>query len=170
MASYREWCKGRLEAYCSAYKNRSDTSDPLYWLRMMLASNRGTLMELGITPIISSGMVFQVGRVSMDISGRHTDQVLASRRYSLDRCQLGLENRPRTLPDCSKAVCDHSILWSSLRLRPHWPLWTAIRPWRRCLCALGRSISNRWSHCHSPGRASPEGIWIGQWHILVHRH
>lgn len=26
----------------------------------MLASNRGTLMELGITPIISSGMVFQV--------------------------------------------------------------------------------------------------------------
>ena len=39
----------------------SDTSDPLYWLRMMLASNRGTLMELGITPIISSGMVFQVG-------------------------------------------------------------------------------------------------------------
>ncbi len=31
----------------------SDTSDPLYWLRMMLASNRGTLMELGITPIIS---------------------------------------------------------------------------------------------------------------------
>jgi len=27
---------------------------------MMLASNRGTLMELGITPIITSGMVFQL--------------------------------------------------------------------------------------------------------------
>ena len=26
----------------------SDSSDPLFWLRMMLASNRGTLMELGI--------------------------------------------------------------------------------------------------------------------------
>jgi len=38
----------------------SDSSDPLYWLRMMLASNRGTLMELGISPIISSGMVFQL--------------------------------------------------------------------------------------------------------------
>ena len=37
-----------------------DSSDPLYWLRMMLASNRGTLMELGIAPIISSGMVFQL--------------------------------------------------------------------------------------------------------------
>ncbi|CRK11076.1 hypothetical protein BN1723_017204, partial [Verticillium longisporum] len=38
----------------------SDNSDPLYWLRMVMASNRGTLMELGITPIISSGMVFQL--------------------------------------------------------------------------------------------------------------
>lgn len=38
----------------------SDSSDPLYWLRMMLASNRGTLMELGITPIVSSSMIFQL--------------------------------------------------------------------------------------------------------------
>lgn len=38
----------------------SDSTDPLYWLRMMLASNRGTLMELGITPIVTSGMVFQL--------------------------------------------------------------------------------------------------------------
>src|ERR1700709_1029511 len=38
----------------------SDSSDPVYWLRMMMGSNRGTLMELGITPIISSGMVFQL--------------------------------------------------------------------------------------------------------------
>ncbi|VEU22661.1 DEKNAAC103371 [Brettanomyces naardenensis] len=38
----------------------SDSSDPLIWLRMMLASNRGTLMELGISPIVTSGMVFQL--------------------------------------------------------------------------------------------------------------
>lgn len=38
----------------------SDSSDPLLWLRMMLASNRGTLMELGISPIVSAGMVFQL--------------------------------------------------------------------------------------------------------------
>lgn len=38
----------------------SDGSDPLLWLRMMLASNRGTLMELGISPIVSSSMVFQL--------------------------------------------------------------------------------------------------------------
>ena len=38
----------------------SEGSDPLLWLRMMLALNRGTLMELGITPIVSALMVFQL--------------------------------------------------------------------------------------------------------------
>ncbi|KAG8983881.1 translocon subunit [Tulasnella sp. JGI-2019a] len=38
----------------------SDSSDPLYWMRVILASNRGTIMELGITPIITSGMIMQL--------------------------------------------------------------------------------------------------------------
>ncbi|KZW03201.1 putative endoplasmic reticulum insertion protein SEC61 [Exidia glandulosa HHB12029] len=38
----------------------SDSSDPLYWMRAILASNRGTLMELGITPIVTSGMIMQL--------------------------------------------------------------------------------------------------------------
>ena len=29
-------------------------------MRVILASNRGTLMELGITPIITSGMIMQL--------------------------------------------------------------------------------------------------------------
>ena len=33
--------------------------DPLYWLRVVMASNHGTLMELGITPIVTSGMMMQ---------------------------------------------------------------------------------------------------------------
>eukprot|EP00128_Syssomonas_multiformis_P018763 Colp12_sorted_trinity150504_noHs@25030 len=36
------------------------SADPLYWLRIILASNRGTLMELGISPIVTSGMVMQL--------------------------------------------------------------------------------------------------------------
>jgi protein transport protein SEC61 subunit alpha len=32
----------------------------LYWLRVILASNRGTLMELGISPIVTSGMIMQL--------------------------------------------------------------------------------------------------------------
>lgn len=38
----------------------SDSSDPMYWIRVILASNRGTLMELGITPILTSGMIMQL--------------------------------------------------------------------------------------------------------------
>ena len=38
----------------------SKSSDPLYWMRVILASNRGTLMELGISPIVTSGMVMQL--------------------------------------------------------------------------------------------------------------
>ncbi|XP_058755798.1 uncharacterized protein LOC131629014 [Vicia villosa] len=34
-------------------------ADPLYWTRLILASNRGTVMELGITPILTSGIVMQ---------------------------------------------------------------------------------------------------------------
>jgi protein transport protein SEC61 subunit alpha len=38
----------------------TDGADPLYMLRMMLASNRGSLMELGIQPMITSGMILQL--------------------------------------------------------------------------------------------------------------
>jgi protein transport protein SEC61 subunit alpha len=40
------------------------SADPFYWMRVILASNRGTLMELGISPIITSGMVLQLLRGS----------------------------------------------------------------------------------------------------------
>jgi len=39
---------------------RSEGSDPLYWLRVILASNKGTLMELGISPIVTSSMIMQL--------------------------------------------------------------------------------------------------------------
>lgn len=35
-------------------------SDPFYWMRVILASNRGTTMELGISPIVTSGLVMQL--------------------------------------------------------------------------------------------------------------
>jgi len=35
-------------------------SDPFYWMRVILASNRGTLMELGISPIVSASMIIQL--------------------------------------------------------------------------------------------------------------
>jgi protein transport protein SEC61 subunit alpha len=40
--------------------NKVVGSDPFYWMRVILASNRGTLMELGISPIVTGGMVMQL--------------------------------------------------------------------------------------------------------------
>ncbi len=40
--------------------NKTQGADPFYWVRVILASNRGTLMELGISPIITAGMVIQL--------------------------------------------------------------------------------------------------------------
>ena len=47
----------QIPLYGVAIKN---ASDPLYYMRVIIASNRGTLMELGISPIITSGMVMQL--------------------------------------------------------------------------------------------------------------
>lgn len=38
----------------------SDSADPFYWTRVIMASNRGTLMELGISPIVTSGLIMQL--------------------------------------------------------------------------------------------------------------
>ena len=35
-------------------------ADPLYWLRSILASNRGTLMEFGVGPVVTAGTVMQL--------------------------------------------------------------------------------------------------------------
>ncbi|KAF8693445.1 hypothetical protein HU200_038841 [Digitaria exilis] len=35
-------------------------ADPLYWLRSILSSNRGTLMELGVGPVVTAGTLFQL--------------------------------------------------------------------------------------------------------------
>ena len=34
--------------------------DPFQWIRVIIASNKGTLMELGITPVITSSMVMEL--------------------------------------------------------------------------------------------------------------
>lgn len=61
--------------------NSSDGSDPLVWLRMMLALNRGTLMELGVTPIITASMVFQL------LHGTKMIQVDMSNKQDRDQFQ-----------------------------------------------------------------------------------
>jgi protein transport protein SEC61 subunit alpha len=47
----------------------STGADPLYWARMIMASSRGTVMELGTGPIITAGMIVQllVGSKIVDV-------------------------------------------------------------------------------------------------------
>ncbi|CAD8086850.1 unnamed protein product [Paramecium sonneborni] len=39
---------------------KSSAGDPFYWMRVILASNRGTLMELGISPMVTASMIMQL--------------------------------------------------------------------------------------------------------------
>lgn len=54
----------------------SDSVDHFKWLRVILASNRGSLMELGISPSVTAGMVMQLlaGAKIIDVDHKDKDQ------------------------------------------------------------------------------------------------
>lgn len=65
---------------------RSKSTDPYYVVRVILASNRGTLMELGISPIVTSGLVMQLlaGARIIDVNyNSKEDRVLFSAAQKL---------------------------------------------------------------------------------------
>lgn len=55
----------------------SNSSDPFYWIRVILASNRGTVMELGISPIVTSSMIMQLlaGAKLIEFDARNKDDM-----------------------------------------------------------------------------------------------
>ena len=55
--------------------SNSKSSDPFYWMRVILASNEGTLMELGISPIVTSGLVMQLLQVLQSPVEGNTDRI-----------------------------------------------------------------------------------------------
>merc|ERR1712036_82647 len=58
----------------------SDSADPFYWMRVIMASNRGTLMELGISPIVTSGLIMQLlaGAKIIEVGDSPRDRALFS--------------------------------------------------------------------------------------------
>ena len=65
-------------------KYQSEGSDPFHYMRVIFASNKGTLMELGISPIISSSMILQI------FVGLHlisVDKDVKEDRHLLEACQ-----------------------------------------------------------------------------------
>ncbi|KAJ7925353.1 SecY subunit domain-containing protein [Mycena leptocephala] len=71
----------------------SDPSVPLYWMNVIPVSNRGTLMELGITPIITSGMIMRLlsgtGLIDVDF-GDKVDKALFTGAHKLFALILSL--------------------------------------------------------------------------------
>lgn len=104
----------------------SDSSDPLYWMRVILASNRGTLMELGISPIITSGMIMQLlagaNLIEVDFSLKE-DRALFSGAQKREYTRLLTCHSKRQLTRFS-SLCPRYIPWSSNRLRPNRSLWS----------------------------------------------
>ena len=67
----------------------SDSADPFYWIRVILASNRGTLMELGISPIVTSGLIMQLlaGAKIIEVGDTPKDRALFN---GAQKCKLYL--------------------------------------------------------------------------------
>ena len=65
----------------------SDSADPFYWIRVILASNRGTLMELGILPIVTSGLIMQLlaGAKIIEVGDTPKDRALFN---GAQKCKL----------------------------------------------------------------------------------
>ena len=65
----------------------SDSADPFYWIRVILASNRGTLMELGISPIVTSGLIMQLlaGAKLIEVGDTPKDRALFN---GAQKCKL----------------------------------------------------------------------------------
>lgn len=90
----------------------SDSSDPLYWMRVILASNRGTLMELGISPIVTSGMIIQL------LASANLVQVDFSLKE--DRALLG--GAQKRASRGSPSVCPDHLARPGHRLCAHGPV------------------------------------------------
>lgn len=89
-------------------------------MRAILASNRGTLMELGISPIITSGTIMQLlagaNIITVDQNVKE-DRILFNGAQKRKKCVSAI-----TVPhDCS--VCLDNDSWSRCSPGGQWLLW-----------------------------------------------
>ena len=68
----------------------SDSADPFYWLRVIMASNRGTLMELGISPIVTSSLIMQLlaGAKILEVGDTPKDRALFNGAQKCGQCSV----------------------------------------------------------------------------------
>ena len=129
----------------------SDSSDPLYWMRVILASNRGTLMELGISPIVTSGMIMQLlagaNLIEVDFSLKE-DRALFSGAQKRMCFSYLLSIKPDAF--CLASIRTHHFPWPSNRLRSHRSLWSTQGSRCRCLPPPNHPTCRRGTHCYPP--------------------
>lgn len=103
----------------------SDSADPFYWIRVILASNRGTLMELGISPIVTSGLIMQLlaGAKIIEVGDTPKDRALfngAQKRESLPNPQHELNSCPNYTFSLFLSVWYGHHHWPSHCIRHDW--------------------------------------------------
>jgi hypothetical protein len=127
----------------------SDSSDPFYWMHVILASNWGTLMELGISPIITSGIIMELlvgaNLINVDFS-LNEDHGLFSGAQKCECTPLPLASCPLTC--LWNSVCTSDPPRSGNRICSHRTLWPASRPRRRSLPLTDYSTLCCRSHSH----------------------
>jgi len=73
----------------------SGTVDYLYWMRVILASTHGTLMELGIGPIVTAGLIMQLLAgskiIKVDLSNTEDRSKFTSSQKSLAMVMTGIQ-------------------------------------------------------------------------------
>lgn len=84
-------------------------------MRVIMASNRGTLMELGITPIVTSGLILQL------LAGVNIIEVDQSVKE--DRILYAGAQKRMFEPHFPFSVCSDHDSWTGSRSSSFWLLW-----------------------------------------------
>ena len=134
-----------LDIECFSFLNRALETElaPI----VIMASNRGTLMELGITPIITSGMIMQLlagaNIIEVDNTLKEDRALFGGAQkctfyaravsiwggkpcFSVRITELTVEMMVSKLSDIPHSVCPDSDGWPSLGLCAHRPVRPAL--------------------------------------------
>ena len=158
----------------------TDSADPFYWLRAIMASNRGTLMDLGISPIVTSGLIMQFlqGIKFIEVGDTPKDRALFN---GAQKCMRIINCfSPIIWYLCCLSALATAHLLSSVRHGDHTGAGDRVRddghvrrpgangPFR---VLRDRAPALRGRHHRALARrAPPEGLRPRQRHLALHRH
>ena len=121
-------------------------------------------MELGISPIVTSGMIIQMlaGSQLIDVnldlkSDRELFQTAQKRVF------------PGDLTDRASVRTDFDV-WTGGGIRRYGDLWSSFRSRLGNCHSIDSTIGHCGDDCYSPGRNASKGIWYWVRDLIVHRN